>query len=283
MIRPLANCIRIACGDFESELSKLKLQKSSTAARLVSRRSSIMNRAIWESKHPRSVQLTERTLERDDFGAQLQGMRTLIKNLKDLQSLRVCLVHRYAADRRGCKESSKVNNALPEFRRMSCMWSKSTRMRSLRSVTLWNQSIWFAVRLLDSSGFFASHFQHSVHWLSWHSVISPSHFQHFSAQGTGPASALRRAELQQQNQRLSTLSAQLRRETDRSLAELQRKADSKTAGVGSHGTVGYLCDWISCEVDLTEKQRMEIMRLQKELKESTTEVKNLNRSLAGGS
>eukprot|EP00434_Breviolum_minutum_P015463 symbB.v1.2.013622.t1/scaffold968.1/size148170/17 len=62
-----------------------------------------------------------------------------------------------------------------------------------------------------------------------------------------------RADLKQQNQRLSTLSAQLKREMDKSAAELQRK------------------------VDVTEKQRMELLRLQKELKESKVEVKNLNR------
>lgn len=121
---------------------------------------SIENRSLF-------TQLAERTLERDDFGSQMQGMRTLISKLKD--ELR----------------SAQMNE---------------TELCEKRD------------------GLMAE-----------------------------------RAELQQQNQRLSALSAQLRRETDKSLAELQRK------------------------VDLTEKQRMEIMRLQKELNDSKQEVKNLNR------
>eukprot|EP00435_Cladocopium_sp_Y103_P070367 s475_g35.t1 len=140
----------------QNDLLQLQLSRK----RVECEEASIENRSLF-------TQLAERTLERDDLGSQIQGMRTLINKLKD----------------------------------------------ELRSAQM-NET-----ELCDKhDGLMAE-----------------------------------RAELQQQNQRLSALSAQLRRETDKSLAELQRK------------------------VDLTEKQRMEIMRLQKELKDSKQEVKNLNR------
>ena len=53
---------------------------------------------------------------------------------------------------------------------------------------------------------------------------------------------LRRAELQQQNQRLSALSAQLRRETDKSLAELQRKVSGTNLSSEMTGSKKYPID-----------------------------------------
>ena len=100
--------------------------------------------------------------------------------------------------------------------------------------------------------------------------------------------------MKQQNQRLSTLSAQLRRETDKSQAELQRKVSGTNLSSEMIGSKKYPTDLnrftddvlkskpctslSQSKVDLTEKQRMEIMRLQKELNDSKQEVKNLNRS-----
>ena len=148
-------------------------------------------------------QLTARSLERDDFERQLGEMRNLVKKLKDCRGDQAT----------SCTLQAFVGNAPCCSCRMSCTLLKHGSPRFQRSMMLcWASHL----SSLKAHAFaHAPAAQGCVHGSSWI-------FLNFLCMAP-PAFSPRRADLKQQNQRLSTLSAQLKREMDKSVTELQRK------------------------------------------------------------